>query len=316
MKNATSHYIHTGYDRGNRPAPGLGACTALACRRGVAALLIVLATLATGRSARAATAGHSRPAATVEQDVQSDYSHIRVKRQGNVRSLVFVRDSGEEALESSVNLSRPYELLVPYTRFMFASYLFQPKQREVLIVGLGGGAMVHFYRHYDPEVHVEAVEIDPAVVDLADRYFSVRAEKNVRIVTADGLRHVRETKTRYDVIYMDAFLKPSRETDRTGAPLRQKTVEFYKGLQEKLAASGVAVVNLNQHAGTQDDLALLRAAFAETYVFRVPGGNFVVIGSPAEPRLDAAALRQRAAEADRRLKATFSFAEMLSALGR
>jgi hypothetical protein len=76
----------------------------------------------------------------------------------------------------------------------------------------------------------------------------------------------------------------------------------------------VVVVNLNQHAGTQDDLALLRSALGQTYVFRVPGGNFVVVGSPAESRLDAAALRQRAAEADRRLKATFSFAEMLAAL--
>jgi spermidine synthase len=279
-------------------------------------LLTLLAVLGPERPAHAAAADPGRGPGSVELDVHSDYSHIRVKRLGNVRSLYFVRQGGEEALETSLNLTRPYEMIVPYSRFMFASYLFQPKQQKVLIVGLGGGAMVHFYRHHDPEVGVEAVEIDPTVVDIADRYFHIRPEKNIRIITGDGLRYVRETKSRYDVICLDVFLKPSADTDPTGVPLRQKTVEFYKALQEKLAPEGVAAVNLNVHAGTPDDLAVLRAAFPQVYVFRVPGGNLVVVGSAAKPRLDMTVLRQRAAEADRRLKATFAFPELLTALER
>jgi spermidine synthase len=287
----------------------------LHCRWAMAAC-IYAAAFGPDRSAAAATPGRARGPSAVELDVRSDYSHIRVKRQGNVRSLVFVRDNGDEAVETSINLNRPYEVIMPYARFMFASYLFQPKQREVLIVGLGGGAMVHFYRHYDPEVRVEAVEIDPVVVDIADRYFRVRSEQNVHVVTADGLKYVPQSKSRYDVIYMDVFLKPSRETDATGVPLRQKTIEFYKGLQGKLAADGVVAINLNVYSGTADDLAMLRAAFPQIYVFRVPGGNDVVIGSPAKSRLEMTALRARAAELDRRFKATFAFPELLGGLSR
>jgi len=62
-----------------------------------------------------------------------------------VRTLVFVRDNGEEFVESMVNLRRPHELLLPYSRFMLASYLLQSGQQRVLIAGLGGGGMVHFY---------------------------------------------------------------------------------------------------------------------------------------------------------------------------
>jgi spermidine synthase len=285
------------------------------CRRALA-VCICLAVFGLHRSAPAATSGRARGPSAVELDVRSDYSHIRVKRQGNVRSLFFVRDKGEEVLETSVNLNRPYEIMMPYARFMFASYLIQPQQRDVLLVGLGGGAMVHFYRHYDPQVRLEVVEIDPVVVDIADRYFHVRSENNLRIITADGLQYVRDAKTRYDVIYMDAFLKPSRDTDATGVSLRQKTIEFYKGLQEKLAPDGAAVINLNLYSGTPDDLALLRSVFVQVYVFRAPGGNYIVIGTAAKSRLDTAALRERAGELDRRFKATFAFPELVNGLAR
>jgi spermidine synthase len=264
----------------------------------------------------AAGPGRVRGPAAVEKDVWSDYSHILVKRQGNVRSLVFVRDTGQEVVETSLNLSRPYEMIMPYARFMFATYLFQAKQQDVLLVGLGGGAMVHFYRHYDPQVHVEVVEIDPVVVDIADRFFQVRSEKNVHVVTGDGLQYIRDTKTRFDVIYMDAFLKPSRQTDATGASLRQKTIEFYKDLRGKIAPGGVAAINLNVYSGTPDDLALIRGVFPQVYVFRAPGGNDIVIGSSAESRVEVAVLRQRAAELDRRFKATFAFPELVNGLAR
>src|SRR5262249_44444221 len=92
-----------------------------------------------------------------EYEVKSEYSRIKIVRLNNVRTLLFVRDNGEEVVESQQDLSRPHELLVDYTRFMFLSYLFRPKQEKVLIVGLGGGSMVHFLKHYDPKVRVDVV---------------------------------------------------------------------------------------------------------------------------------------------------------------
>jgi spermidine synthase len=255
-------------------------------------------------------------AGTVEFDKKSDYSHIRVRRQGTVRSLIFVRDSGEEAEETMVNTKRPYELLVPYTRFLFASYLFQPKPQQVLIVGLGGGAMVHFLKHYDPKVRVDVVEIDPLVVEIADRYFDVRSDDTVKIITTDGLEYLQKTENRYDVIYMDAFLKPAADTDATGVPLRMKTARFYKTVQEKLAPGGVVAFNLNRHKSTDADLSAIRSAFGQVYVFRVPPGNLVVVASPSDTRETSAALHARAKDADQRLKATFSFQEMAGRAGK
>ena len=183
-------------------------------------------------------------------------------------------------------------------------------------MGLGGGAMVHFLRHYDPEVRVDALEIDPVVVQVADRYFDTRSGGNVNIITADGVRYLAETHEHYDVIYMDAFLKPSQDTDATGKPLAMKTQQFYKDLQKKLTAKGLVVFNVNPHQTVEADLRVIRAAFAQTYVFHTADTNIIVLGSPARTREDMTSLRQRARELDRRLKTTFSFQDLLRNLAR
>ena len=99
------------------------------------------------------------------------------------------------------------------------------------------------------------------VVKLAADMFGTKPSENVKIVTADGFKFIAAAKDQtYDVIYMDAFLKPSADTDGTGAPLALRTQQFYKQLQEKLKPGGVVAFNLNPHADLDAD-----EARAETY---------------------------------------------------
>jgi spermidine synthase len=286
---------------------------------GILSRILVLAVAAVAvqleGTAPAATGRAARPG-VLELDSHSEFSHIRVRRQGNLRTLLFVRDAGEEVVQSIVNLKKPYELLNSYARAMFASYLLKPQPERVLIVGLGGGAMVHFLEHYDPDTKVDVVEIDPAVVQIADRYFDVRSGGNIHVITGDGLRYLAETEKHYGVIYMDAFLKPSADTDATGAPLAMKTAQFYKQLQKRLTARGVVVFNVNPHRGMEADLRAIRGAFAQSYVFHTADTNLIVLATTVATREEPAALRARAKELDRRLKATFSFQELLRGLAR
>ena len=78
--------------------------------------------------------------------------------------MTFVRDNGVEAVQSRVNLAQPQTLMSPYAHGMFASYLYQPQPRRVLIVGLGGGAMVRFLTHHEPQVQIDAVESIPLLL--------------------------------------------------------------------------------------------------------------------------------------------------------
>lgn len=253
---------------------------------------------------------------TVEHEEKSAYSKIRILREKNVRTLGFVRESGDVITESMVDLDKPHEMLITYTRHMFLSYLYRPKQERVLIVGLGGGAMIHFLKHYDPKVKVDVVEIDPAIVKIADKFFNMRSGGNVTIITRDAFDYLAKTDVRYDVIYMDAFLKPTAgTTDGNGIPLHLKTVQFYKDIQKKLTPDGLVMYNVHPSEQVQDDLKNIKDAFPTAYVYRMPQlRGFVAVGSLAPKRLAVATLRSAGDELDKRFQTTYSFREMVDRL--
>jgi len=242
---------------------------------------------------------------------KSPYSHIKVTESGSTRTLWFVRDNGQEVIETMVNMARPHDLVIEYTQFMFASYAFVPKQTRVLIVGLGGGSMVHFLKRYDVNLKVDVVEIDPVIVQVADELFKVKSEGNVKIFTKDAFEYLKDTKETYDVIYMDAFLKPSGKTTSPGVPLDLQTVDFYRNTQKKLTPGGVMVFNLNDNPGIKSDLKNIRDALAQSYEFKLSrDSGFIVVGATHEKRLADADVQKAAANLDGRFKASFSFRDI------
>ena len=270
-----------------------------------AALLAAAVALVVWSMSAAANAGQ------LEHEEVSAFSRIRVRRDGDVRAMTFVRDNGQEAVQSRLNLAAPHTLVSPYARRMFASYLYQPQPRRVLIVGLGGGAMVRFLTHHEPHVQIDAVEIDPVVVRLAADYFGVRTGGNVRVHTADAVKFVESIADRYDLILMDAFLRPSSDTDATGVPAGLKTLAFLERLKQALAPGGVVAFNVNEHASMADDIKAVATAFGHVAVYRSPpSDNKVVIATEAGMPTDDD-LRARSEALDARFGGTLSFAEFV-----
>ena len=265
-------------------------------------------------AAFAAEAVQENSAGVLEYETQSAYSRIRIRKRGDVRTLIFVRDNGYEAWESRVDLGRPQVLQFDYLKFLATSFLFVPQPKAVLIVGLGGGGMVHFLRHVDPKLQIDVVEIDPVVVRLAEQYFNVRTGNSTNIITGDGLKYLAETARKYDVIYLDAFLKPSSDTDGTGAPLSLRTQQFYTAMQTRLAPGGVVAFNLNHHTGLDEDMRNIAAAFPQAYAFRL-ADEAVVLGATDPRRVAGAEFERRGAELNARLKpSSMSFRDMAQRL--
>ena len=275
----------------------------------VAPVLVAVALLAAAAGLVFWSMSPDRTIGRLEHEEVSAFSRIRVRRDGDVRALTFVRDNGQEAVQSRINLTAPHTLMSPYARGMFASYLYQPQPRRILIVGLGGGAMVHFLTHHEPQAQIDAVEIDPAVVRLAGEYFGVRPGGNVRVHTADAVAFIESSADRYDLILMDAFLRPSGGTDPTGVPAQMKTLAFLTRLKQTLAPGGVAAFNINEHATMAADIAAVRTAFGNAAIYRCPpSANKVIIATEGAPATDDD-IRARVASLDARFGGALSFAE-------
>lgn len=245
-------------------------------------------------------------------EVQSSYSHIQVFDSGNLRALYFGGDAGTRVVETLMDLQQPHVLQHPYSHTVMAGFLYRPQASSCLLIGLGGGALVRFINHHFPKVRLDVVEIDPAVVAVARKFFGTGEGPRTRIFVADGRDFLARAPERYDLILIDAHLHPGERTDSTGHPLSLRSEAFYRSIHERLNPGGVVMFNMIAGRDADRYFEGIRGAFAASDVFRPRGtGNMIVFADPRAPLAGEAELRERAREFDRRGGYGFSFERLL-----
>jgi len=248
--------------------------------------------------------------AALVYETRSGYSHIRVMEEGSRRSLIFVGDGPIQAVETLVDLRDPNRLQHPYARTMMAGLIYRPDAASSLMVGLGGGALVRFLDHHFPDMALDVVEIDAAVVSVARDYFALEPGPRTRIFVEDGFEYLRRTRDRYDLIFLNAHLHPDKGTDAAGMPLQFQEAEFLKGLHQHLRPGGVVMVNMIGSRDSPNYLGNIRAAFPFVAVLRPVGsGNLIAVCALVRPSEDA--LRKQARALDERGGFGFSFERLL-----
>jgi spermidine synthase len=162
---------------------------------------------------------------------------ILVSEEGGVRFLHF----GSSWIQGAMRIARPWTLELDYTREMMACLLLRPEPdwpRRVLLIGLGAGSLTKFLHRHRPEAKLTVVEIAPEVIGVARQSFALPDESpRLRIVIADGVEFIMETKTRYDLILVDGY-----DGDAHSGFL--DTLPFYLNCRERLGESGLLVTNL------------------------------------------------------------------------
>ena len=242
---------------------------------------------------------------------RSLYSHMRVVDYGRMRALYF-GESQTHLVETLVDRDRPQRLQHGYAHAMAAAFLYRPDASSALLVGLGGGALVHFINHDFPQVRLDVVEIDPAMVKLTKDWFGTGEGPRTRILVADGAEFLRRSGGRYDVILLDAHLDGGELTDPSGHPLSMKTAEFYDALRARLQPGGVVMFNMLAGAEGEAYRAGIRSAFPSVQAFRSANGGNLVVAAKADGKLAGKdELAARARVLDRRGDLGFSFSEVV-----
>lgn len=179
------------------------------------------------------------PATTIFER-ETPYHHIHIYQEGPVRKLVF----GKAQFRSPQSVIDMRDLRYhssEYTMLSFAAMLYQPKPKRVCIIGIGGAVIPRALELCVPGVKIDAVEIDPTIVKLAQKYFYWRPSKNTRIYIGDGRWFlsccITNKKPKYDWIILDAYSDDY-------VPFHLTTVEFFNIVKRALAPNGVVASNL------------------------------------------------------------------------
>ena len=98
---------------------------------------------------------------------------------------------------------------------------FLPGSRSrlnILVLGVGGGAVIRQALHLLPVDSVTGIELDPVHIDVANRWFGLGAEKRVKLVCADAREWLSaHTDQRFDLVIDDLFGHFSDDVERSVA---------------------------------------------------------------------------------------------------
>lgn len=162
----------------------------------------------------------------------TQYHRLAVVDDDDSRYLRF-----DSSYQSGMWLGRPFATRFAYTDYFHLGLAYHPSAQDVLFVGLGGAsAPKRMWRDF-PALRVHAVELDPVVVDVAYRFFSLPRRPRLTVDVADGRRFLERDDRRWGVIGIDAYFADS-------IPFHLATREFVELVRERLEPGGVVVTNV------------------------------------------------------------------------
>jgi predicted membrane-bound spermidine synthase len=172
-----------------------------------------------------------------------DYTYVTEVFQGNSHfGLLQVLDRSDGGCRFYLNDSLTQNTYDPVRKLSVSHFTYAlsglaraytTNISDALCIGLGVGIVpMEFARQ---GARVDVVEINPAVVPLAVRFFDLQLNK-VNLTLDDGRHFLNRCRKQYDVVVLDAFLGDS-------SPSHLMTREAFASMRRVLRPGGTLVIN-------------------------------------------------------------------------
>lgn len=111
------------------------------------------------------------------------------------------------------------------------------KLENILVLGVAGGSVIKTLKNdFYSDAKITGVEIDPDVIELANRYFKLNSISNLNLVIADAFQFIKTTQETYDLIIIDIF-------NDSSMPNELFEDDFWNGIQQLLNNKGFCLFN-------------------------------------------------------------------------
>lgn len=167
---------------------------------------------------------------------QTKLTTVRIEHSGNEHHLKFETDT--DAIQSAINMKQPHQLVMQNLQYLMGILQFIPEPKKILILGVGGGSLIHFFRHYLPNSEITGVEYNAELMNIAfDRLKLPRAETNLSYVIEDARHYIKTCEEKFDLIVLDIF-------DSGVSPDWSLHQGFNRHLKNRLTPQGAVAYNL------------------------------------------------------------------------
>lgn len=141
---------------------------------------------------------------------------------------------------------------------------FIPK--KILLLGLGGGSNAVYVHNKFPEAEITAVEIDPQMVDIANKHFKLNKKvPNIKIVIADALNYVQNLGTNnqeprtmnFDLTLVDCF-------EGKWIPKKLENLDFIQKIKDHSRYTLINRIWYNEH---HSDTVFFMKSLSTRFIF-------------------------------------------------
>lgn len=172
-------------------------------------------------------------------DFDTHYNRLQVYNTTDKKTGKPIRVLSTDPLstQSAMFLNSP-ELALNYPKYYHLLRYYKPDFRETLIIGGAAYSFPQDYLRTYPDKRIDVVEIDPQMTEIAQKYFGLQDNPNLRIFHEDGRIFLNKNTKKYDVILVDAF------NSMYSIPFHMTTREAVEKMSDSLTDDGVLILNL------------------------------------------------------------------------
>lgn len=114
--------------------------------------------------------------------------------------------SASDALQSLINISNPQQLELKNLQYLMGILLFSAIPHNILLLGTGGGCLIHFLKYFFPDCHLTSVELDSELQALMhEKMLLPEASENLHYVIDDAVHYLQHCTQQFDLILVDIF---------------------------------------------------------------------------------------------------------------
>jgi len=227
-------------------------------------------------------------------EVESSYQYLQVvrTRMAGRPAVKLEINEGLDSFHSVALEGTAYTDGLYYDYFAAVPFLVAegvvPQPLRVLSLGAAAGTFSRLFAAAFPGRIVDGVEIDPAVLELGDRYFGGRGGEGSTF-TLDARVFVERVPNAYEAVLVDAYER------QMYVPAHVASAQFFEAVRRALVEGGVVAVNSGGRTFEDPVVGALArtmaAVFGGAEVFRVPRSrNFLLLARKGK-RLDPTLLK-------------------------